>query len=51
MIPKYLASRPWIFVAVAFSAFVIWWMFFISMAIRNAPPEVPLVTRSIHAGH
>lgn|GEM_PF-928333 len=51
MIPNYLATRPWIFVAVAFSGFVIWWMFFISMAIKNAPPEIPLVSRTVHAGH
>ncbi len=51
MIPQYLASRPWIFVTVAFTGFVVWWMFLISLAIKNAPPEIPLVTRAVHAGH
>lgn len=51
MIPKYLSSRPWLFVTFAFAGFVAWWFFFISLAIKNAPPEVPLVTRSTHAGH
>lgn len=51
MIPKYLAARPWIFVTVAFTGFVVWWMFLISLAIKNAPPEIPLVTRAVHAGH
>lgn len=51
MIPQYLAARPWLFVAVAFIGFVSWWMFFISFAIRHAPPEIPLVTRSVHASH
>jgi len=51
MIPKCISSRPWLFVAVFFLGFVAWWAWFISMAIRNAPPEVPLVTRSAHAVH
>lgn len=51
MIPKCLSTRPWIFVAVFFIGFVAWWMFFISLAIKNAPQEIPLVTRSVHAVH
>lgn len=51
MIPKCISSRPWLFVAVFFTAFVAWWVWFICMAIRNAPPQVPLVTRGIHAVH
>ncbi len=51
MIPKCISTRPWIFVAVAFTGFVAWWVFFISLAIRNAPPEIPIVTHSVHAGH
>lgn len=51
MIPKCLSSRPWLFVAVGFTGFVTWWIFFITLAIKHAPPEVPMVTRSIHAVH
>lgn len=51
MIPKFISSRPWIFVTVAFLGFVAWWAFFITLAIKNAPPEIPLVTRPVHAGH
>jgi hypothetical protein len=51
MFPKSLSSRPWLIVAVAFTAFVVWWMYFISLAIKNAPPEIPLVTRAVHAVH
>jgi hypothetical protein len=38
-------------VAVAFTGFVAWWMFLISLAVKNAPPEIPLVSRTVHAGH
>jgi len=51
MMPKSLKSRPWILVAVVFIGFVAWWVYFITLAVKNAPPEVPLVTRSAHAGH
>jgi hypothetical protein len=51
MIPKCISSRPWLFVTVAFVGFVVWWAYFISLAVKNAPPEIPLVTRSIHASH
>jgi hypothetical protein len=51
MIPKCISSRPWLFVAAFFISFVVWWAWFISLAIRNAPPQVPLVTRSVHAVH
>jgi len=51
MIPKCISNRPWLFVTVAFVGFVAWWVFFISLAVKNAPPEIPLVTRTSHAGH
>jgi hypothetical protein len=51
MIPLCLSSRPWLFVAVAFIGFVAWWVFFITLAIKNAPPEIPLTTRAVHAVH
>lgn len=51
MIPKCISNRPWLFVTVAFVGFVTWWGFFISLAVKNAPPEIPLVTRPAHAGH
>lgn len=51
MIPQSIKSRPWIFVTVVFTAFVAWWVYFITLAVKNAPPEVPLITRSSHAGH
>jgi hypothetical protein len=50
MIPLCLSSRPWLFVAVAFIGFVAWWVFFITLAIKNAPPEIPLTNRT-HAVH
>ena len=51
MIPLSLSSRPWLFVAVAFIGFVAWWVYFITLAIQNAPPEIPLTTRAAHAVH
>ena len=51
MIPQSLKSRPWIFVTVFFVGFVSWWVYFITLAVKNAPPEVPLVTHSAHAVH
>jgi hypothetical protein len=51
MIPLSLSSRPWLFVAVAFFGFVAWWVFFITLAIKNAPPEIPLSIRAVHAVH
>lgn len=51
MIPKFISARPWLFVAVAFTGFVAWWVFFITLAVKNAPQEIPLVTRTVHAGH
>lgn len=51
MIPQCISKRPWLFVTVAFVGFVAWWVFFISLAVKNAPTEIPLVTRSSHAGH
>ncbi|WP_461785847.1 hypothetical protein [Prosthecobacter sp.] len=51
MIPLSLSSRPWLFVAVAFIGFVAWWVYFITLAIQNAPPEIPLSTRAVHAVH
>lgn len=51
MITKFISSRPWLFVTVAFVGFVTWWVFFISLALKNAPPEIPLVSRNVHAGH
>jgi hypothetical protein len=51
MIPLSLSSRPWLFVAVAFIGFVAWWVFFITLALKNAPPEIPLTTRAAHAVH
>ena len=51
MFPKCISTRPWLFVAVAFIGFVAWWMFLITLAVKNAPPEIPLVTRAVHAVH
>lgn len=53
MVLKFLSHRPWIFVTAAFLGFVAWWAFFISLAVKNVPQEVPLVTRSVksHVSH
>lgn len=53
MILQFFSKRPWIFVSTAFIGFVLWWAFFIVLAVKNAPLEVPLVTRPVasHAGH
>lgn len=53
MIPQFLSKRPWILVSAAFLGFVLWWAFFITLAVKNVPPEVPLVTRAAasHASH
>ncbi|MEZ5386294.1 MAG: hypothetical protein R3F13_12340 [Prosthecobacter sp.] len=49
MIPKCISNRPWLFVAAFFIGFVALWVWFISMAVRNAPQQVPVITRSVHA--
>jgi len=48
-IPKTLSSKPWLLVVFLFVAFIAWWVFFISIAVKNAPKTVPVVTE--HAGH
>ena len=51
MIRKFISIRPWALVVAVLAAFVTWWVFFILLAVNNAPPEVPLVTRPAHAAH
>lgn len=51
MIREFISSRPWILIVAVLVAFVIWWVYFILLAVKNAPPEIPLVTRPAHAAH
>lgn len=51
MLSKFLTTRPWLIVAAVFTAFVAWWVLFIALAVKHAPPAVPLATRPVHADH
>lgn len=48
---NFIRNRPWLIVIAAFVGFVAWWVFFISLAVRNQPEEVPLVTHPSSANH
>lgn len=50
---NFLRKRPWLIVAAAFLGFVVWWAWFIVLAVRNQPAEVPLVSSPFegHADH
>lgn len=50
---NFLRKRPWIIVVAAFVGFVVWWVFFITFAIKHQPEQVPLVTKpgASNAGH
>lgn len=45
-IPKTLSSRPWLLVVLLFGTFIGCWVFFITIAIKHAPPVVPVATQN-----
>lgn len=50
-IPKTLSSKPWLLVVLLFGSFLLGWAAFLTIAIRNAPQRVEMVTHPPHAGH
>lgn len=40
----FLCKRPWLIVGAFFIGFVAWWVFFITLAIKHQPQQVPLTT-------
>lgn len=50
---NWLRKRPWLPFVGAFIAFVMWWVFFIILAVQNQPEQVPLPASftQAHGGH
>ena len=50
---NWLRKRPWLPFVGGFIAFVVWWVFFIFLAVRNQPEQVPLPAHftKAHGGH
>ncbi len=45
-----LQKRPWLIILAFFIGFVAWWAFFITIAVKYQPQQVPLQSAP-HASH
>lgn len=41
MIDRFFTKHPWIWIVLFFVFFILLWVWFIRMAVDNAPPTVP----------
>ena len=41
-----MSSKPWIPVVLLFTAFIACWVFFITIAVKHAPPVVPVAAQN-----
>ncbi len=48
---NWLRKRPWLIVVAFFLGFIAWWIFFITLAVKNQPDTVPLPPRPLSQTH